>query len=1167
MIAPAPEVAPPAPVSPPAKRRGRKRRLLFRTGVRLATLLLLGAAALLSLVLFTPVSFQEGDDLLRKHWRSATGLDLQFDRAEWSLSRGNVFIQAPVIRDIETGENLFELQSFEIKVDPWTLLRTFRSARPIVSIPQIMAVGPMRLDFEEKDGTFRADRRMERARQVFNTRRKTWEMTGNPLDFRIGTLSASGIDLGFTRVEGASSSRVLAIQDSMLLAEFGDSPQPTNLVLVGNLLGRSGATRFNLIVQPRMGQEEMAVDLSVQRFDSSEHLLLELVRNFRTSPMKARGNLRHEPNGDWRLYTLSQIPEFTLVGGQPGQRDQVLRDAVLEATLGWTSVGKKLELVAADFKSSDCDFVAKGSFGLDPPYPYQVHLDPVTLRSEALSMIEDSVFGSENPNRHDKGRFELRGDVHGAFDEPRPRAVVGKVSFQSAALTLPSLPEPVQDIRFLADVTTSSLQIRDGYGLIKGVPINVTGMLRGLPVEGRVDSVELDWRSAGDISGLSDILAANAGGAPSNLRFHGDVTGTGHIRVINPNLEDGSKVLDRAEIEGRILFNDAELTHKDLAKPVKNLSGTLDFKRGKASLSKFTGRIEDFNFSVGGTLSGPKNFWEQTDANLRIEADLQLASLPDYARWVGETLPGDVPPLEGRAKVVAMIKGPIERRDDLNVSGSIGLSDFRLRLQTAAAAGTLKLPRADLTFSPREVVLAPTRGVWSGVEVALEAALLPNDLTGSVKLDGPLLGCREMLPRVFRDLDEVGGNVNADLRVSLTRADPSAARVTTIGDLWAQIAEKSQDKKASLLDWIKPEASGQIKLSDAELLFETMPSSARISHIYGTLALEGHTLRSVSPVQLQAGSGAANTLADAVISFPSGPQPVTLDFKVKGQKADLDDWVKPWRKADPDPEDFRISGSPFDPEAKPKVRITVQAETQQVRFRGLDGTSLRGFFTFEGYGRHRAKFAWREIEAGFKEGSVRVSGDFTHEDDRERERHTAEVNRVNVADLFFMGYRQPAQGGLQTGFVTGNVSIEKDGPEHTPFTGKGHLVVQESRFVSSSIFGALGGVLDIEPFFREIAFSKIEGDFRVADRAVSTDELLFEHPLKIHPLNLRVQGTIGPARQVNLLVHLQFLPGINDIPVVGIIWQTINRLTGTILSYRVTGSLDLPAVEAQKTAP
>jgi hypothetical protein len=103
----------------------------------------------------------------------------------------------------------------------------------------------------------------------------------------------------------------------------------------------------------------------------------------------------------------------------------------------------------------------------------------------------------------------------------------------------------------------------------------------------------------------------------------------------------------------------------------------------------------------------------------------------------------------------------------------------------------------------------------------------------------------------------------------------------------------------------------------------------------------------------------------------------------------------------------------------------------------------------------------------------------------------------------------------------------------------------------------------LDDIFKDITFTTIEGAFDVQDTVIvfrGDKAFVLENPSLIHPLNIRVQGGIGPEQALDLRMRMQFLPRVGDIPVVGIVWDVVNKLTSQILQFRVVGTLGDPQV-------
>jgi hypothetical protein len=177
-----------------------------------------------------------------------------------------------------------------------------------------------------------------------------------------------------------------------------------------------------------------------------------------------------------------------------------------------------------------------------------------------------------------------------------------------------------------------------------------------------------------------------------------------------------------------------------------------------------------------------------------------------------------------------------------------------------------------------------------------------------------------------------------------------------------------------------------------------------------------------------------------------------------------------------------------------------------------------------------------------------------------------EAEEMPAADMFLGMGLLPDQSGVNSGIASGMFELTRDGPASAFSTGRGNFVLRDSRFISSALFSRIGGVLNLERVFRDITFTKIEGDFRLAEGRIILDPaspVHFSHQLGvIYPFDMEAVGYIGPERKLDAVLKLNFLPIASTIPILEIIWPS------GFLRFRIEGIVGDPRVSlTTKSAP
>ncbi|GEM_PF-6870767 len=1135
---------------------GRRRlRAWLRWGTRLVVGLLLTGAALALWAFFVPVSFPWLDGLLRSRWRQATGLELEFQEAQWSLSRGFIRVERPTLAEAGGLGALLGVSRVEIDVDLRSALTALWRRPRRVRLERVSAYGPALLEIEEREGRLSLSEPLER---LYELLKANLSREGGGDWIRLELASLEDVTIRLSRRNAETLEPFLEVRQGELQAEFEGDAAPRLALILGALQGREAASRFTLKLRPRPDHQEIALELSTQAFDSDRHLLGELTRPIAVSPVRLAGLLRREDAGRWGLHTEATLDRVTLPRAGAHGVDQTLNDARVNLSLTWDPSAGLIRAAWVELRSEDCDLKASGQVRLARPYAYGARLAPLRLSGQSLALAERAAFGESHIVNSRDGRLELNVEVTGNGSDASPESVVGSFLLEGVDLRLPRLTEPLKGLRLRGEVNPAMVVLHEGAAQIEGIPVSLRGSFEGVPTRLEIDRAEIEWASTGEVARLSEIITPASEESPWRFEFGGRVATSGKIAVDFPDLSDWGETLARAEITGGLLLEGAELRVQGLDPPIRELAGSLDFSRQEARLRRLAGRIEDVAFVLDGRLTGPKLFFEDTAASLTLQTQLSLARLPEIAAWFEAELPPEVPPLEGRAVLRAGVEGPLRPWSSLAVRGDLAVEDLRLTLDDEELMGPVHVPRLELDFEPRRIAIRPSRGRLGEVDLRLSGAVSPDAGEIEVALAGNVAAYRPLLPRVLGDFERLAGEASVLHRWLLRRAPEAGDE----GLAWPQMIERWRDQaREEDLDLRREwgfRTQGQIYVTDGTFLHLNMPEEAIVTEAYAHLQYDDDGLWSVEPFQALAGRGAEGTRGELRVQFGKGDDTPILNFKVLGTHANLSDWIRPWR---PTPDHLRKPPRPRrDPSAEgnAEVMILADVELDHFTFREVPGRDLRGRVTYENFRGQRGRLVWEDVRGASKEGFTTADGRWFQDRDRHTQVYHFTFYRMNPADLLQAAFEQRFQSGVTTGFATGEVHLSVEGTPEDPFIGEGRIVVENSQFTSNPIFRALGRHLSLEPVFNDITFSRIEGAFQVHDHAVwltRQTPVIFESPSALHPLRMEAVGRIGPENALNLLLSLQFFPLVGDLPLIGEIWK---RLTERIVRFEATGTLEEP---------
>lgn len=1132
---------------------------LFRNGMRLFVVLILLAALVLALGAFTPLSGNWLDRNLKARWQEATGLGINFESADVTLATGLVRVSTPSLFDPQTRESLIHLSACEVRIDVISVLMAIVDPEASIEISRIHVHGPLDLHFVENQGRLGLSTRLERVTTIVSEKLKE-KRAGEGVRVDIGSIMLTSTDFYLDRIDGEAERPLAAVQDSSFLAEFERGRSlPTHVNMVGKMVGETGSTRLSIQLSPNDEEDELGLKVRINPVDSRTDLLGKLPMDFQTGELKAGGLLRRQGPGDWLLRAETATPNVTLIGAGVHGVDHRFENALINTWIRWTNETKKLELLELKFDSRDCTLDARGELQLAEPYAYTLDLKELELRGQAVALTERTFFGENRITTPDRGRMRAVGRVTGTATQFRPESVEGEFTVHDLTLDLPNVPEPVQSVALKATISRDALRITEGQALVQGLPLFVKGEMLGRPIDGEIDSAMFEWNVAGELEGLNGLIGQNAEYSDWQIGFRGDVSGGGTIEVANLQLEHWGRILEKAKLQGRLVFDKAEVQVEQLNPLITNVSGMLEFDRNSAQLTDLSGQVENLAFELTGGIQGREVFWREGVLDAQLDARFGLDDIPRIFAWV-DRKPPNLANADGQVHVTGRLHAPLEELERATLSGKVRGTEIAIRPKTRHLGETIRLPAVEAEMDAHRISLRQARGTWGDVNVEIEGSFSPQGGKATAKLDGELADFPDLIPLVGNRFDHLGGRISVGAEATVARAE-GAAELLNLVEVWREAGPKEKAITAGRVEadrwrdaWTLA-LDGSVRLDGAELLYEVMPETSHLTEVYGTLRFNLDRCWSEEPVYLVPGVNGETSQTSVLITYPREQgKNLHLEFGLQASKVDLDDWIADWRQKPP-----RVKlDDPENPRAPLNFGLRVEVESDRVTYKGLEGEDLSGSLRFEAPARRQSLLVWENARAKFKQGNVLVSGRVERSGDEKIMAHDIEAEDIEVADLTQAFLKK--QGMISSGTVSGKLSLEKAGRDAPGYDGRGEFQVVGSRFVSNAIFRGVGTVLKLDSLFNDLSFTRIEGDFEVEDNVVfisKSNPVVFENPSALHPFSLKASGMVGGETDTELQLALQFFPIVGNIPLVGDVW---NALTGRIIRLNVQGALDNPKV-------
>lgn len=135
-----------------------------------------------------------------------------------------------------------------------------------------------------------------------------------------------------------------------------------------------------------------------------------------------------------------------------------------------------------------------------------------------------------------------------------------------------------------------------------------------------------------------------------------------------------------------------------------------------------------------------------------------------------------------------------------------------------------------------------------------------------------------------------------------------------------------------------------------------------------------------------------------------------------------------------------------------------------------------------------------------------------------------------------------------------NCSLRGSGSDLATLKGQGWIMISNGRLWEFPLLGELANILSM-PQLRNIQINSAEGNFIIADKKISTDNLKFTSP----QLNMETRGSLGFSGDLDFNIGLNFAPGFGEINQLAKLAIVLADETGRFLGQvKLSGTIKEP---------
>lgn len=822
-----------------------------------------------------------------------------------------------------------------------------------------------------------------------------------------------------------------------------------------------------------------------------------------------------------------------------------------------------LENVRLTLDGEQLDVRLSGEARLDGDYEGSARLRVNRLPPAAIDIARREAAREVPGLRLDPSeiaRVELDLSAQGPFARPMELDYEGSVEIAGWTVSHAEWPESLYVRQASGTLTRDGISLPDIAVQMAGLDGRGNATLP-LPVEDETETqfAEFDFSLSGSPERSLGLLR-HAGLLPSEINTATmpltlNVSGRLPFRA-KTEADDIPFDLERIEFAGTLSWERGQAFLRDLSEPIEVSSGSFRFSENGAQLRHLRVEYRGMELTIDMTAETETSFlFERPEFSIYLRGGGPIPAMLQLAEQIapGLILPDDI---IGNARVTARAFGTL---DDLEAL------DYDITLNVAEGAGSIPLPdgpvsvsdlRADLRLRPHEIVISRFFvRVHDLAEVALTGLVTEEQIQVNFEADAdlsvvPVVAGREVADLYFEGTGRGNGNAQLTPREPL---DPGH-------DVLRRWIDAIAGPNPRLVD-IAEDAPLRVTLDatlfpgeNVSVFHRDFPQPARNLRGQARADETGFYFRNLTG---DLGSTENIRINEARVALGIGGRLVRITFDADLPYLDANEWMTGWGVQPWAERPFTGPRVPRDrgPGAHLITQIDGTFRAERAKVFDNYGTEIDGRFFMDAYRNEDSTVEIHAERATVYDGTGAAILRLTFPDGGGPTRYhvAARVEDVQVQG-FLTDLRQEPQEF--TGNVTGAAELGGTIGDYSDWMGTGDFIITESQFIGEQALVLISRTIELGAEGRR-APTTITGSATMRDEAVYFPDMVLQNAR----VRMVADGKVGFDGRLDFIITVDlFTQRLSNIPLVGIVVDTLTQLKDSLISMRLNGTINEPRI-------
>ena len=667
----------------------KKNHVWLRRFTKLVFALFCALMACALVLFFIPFYSPVLDRQIQNAWNQITNLRLSYQKATFHLAAGKIDLSGIQIVDPSDNKRLMKVETMALRWD-WDVLHP-RRLMDLKAI-EIAAPSPLKL-YLSPDNRIVLDESVERFLDLVSRLSSRSGATGSSSSLAQITVK----DFPAYLYRQTAGGVVLLASIVPLDWEFRSGEGGTwTLALDGALKGKDRASKLAMQVQKRKNDPALHFNLSVNQFDSSQQIGMELPVLFSAKMLSLKGS--YSPSSrDFTVLLTSPSAGLSFPS-----KNIALPDGPIEIDMdGGAPSTSTLQVRDFSARAINSFIQAHGLFDLGTTHSFECRVETARFSSQCIGLLQRHL--PENWGKFDISQGVMSCDARfsGNMQGIHWDTATGAIEATDMMLKWDRLPKPIGPVAISASLNPQSLNVSRFEISPPSNHFLASGDIERNPnPENGQRKVMASWNTELLSEDALTYLPLSTQESLKKWKLQGKVQGGGLIRGSwsdsTATLASGSRLQDvvrkifaELKISGALQLQGANLDHPALPSPLKNLSGGIVLTNDSLEFTSLSGEFLNSRVAITGTSKGSPFFWQKPSANLRITGDLDLTKaanlMPSERRAIFQKLRP-----EGRLQVDLTCADNMADWEQASVTGGIKAEAVGVNLESAIASADMR---------------------------------------------------------------------------------------------------------------------------------------------------------------------------------------------------------------------------------------------------------------------------------------------------------------------------------------------------------------------------------------------------------------------------------------------------------------------------------------------